>query len=143
LLSDPPGNDIFIAEEDLGGALSGDLVAVEMKRRKLARQGRERRGMNWSRPAGRVVKILERAHPRIVGTFQAGPQGGRVVPDTPGVFHDLDVLPDDRGEAKHRDKVAIELVEPDPLCLSPFSRGRKPGAQAARGTRNEGSFYMY
>ncbi|MGD0089325.1 MAG: hypothetical protein ABSE73_05335, partial [Planctomycetota bacterium] len=35
LLSDPPGNDTFIAPEDLGGALSGDLVAVEMKRRVL------------------------------------------------------------------------------------------------------------
>ncbi|MFH0939235.1 MAG: ribonuclease R [Planctomycetota bacterium] len=121
LLSDPPGNDIFIAEENLGGALSGDLVAVEMKRRQMARGRRRRFGRSdasWSRPAGHVVAILERAHPRIVGTFylrhrNGGALGpvGYVVPDTPGIFHQLDVLASDRGAAKDQDKVAVELIE--------------------------------
>jgi len=140
LLSDPPGNDIFIAPEDLGGALSGDLVAVLLKRRKLQGGRRERAtagsprrggwgGAGWSRPAGRVVTVVERAHPRIVGTFctkrSTGFQpvnmgrmpmppdaiAGVVIPDTPGVNGDLEVLAGDAGQARNNDKVAVELLE--------------------------------
>lgn len=127
LLSDPPGNDIYIAPEDLGGALSGDLVAVEQKRRKF--QGKRRGPAGWSRPAGRVVQILERAHPRIVGTFYTrrgtGFQpvnmgrmpmppdaiAGVVIPDTPGVREELEVLTGNAGPARQHDKVAVELIE--------------------------------
>lgn len=136
LLSDPPGNDLFIAQEDVGAALNGDLVAVELKRnfdRPGKRQGKFfRGGGSGSRPTGRVVRIVERANPVIVGTYfshrQTTPlpasvhrdreknklQGlvvGHVVPDTRGVFSELDVLFENRGEAKDQDKVAIELVE--------------------------------
>ncbi|HYG75754.1 MAG TPA: ribonuclease R [Planctomycetota bacterium] len=125
LLSEPPGNDVFIAESDLGGAMSGDLVAVEMKRSKhFSRKSRFGYKVNASasRPVGRVIKIIERAHARIVGTFYAhhrredlprSPQSviGHIIPDTPGMFAELDVLAINRGEAKDKDKVAAELVE--------------------------------
>jgi ribonuclease R len=116
LLSDPPGNDVFIAPEDLGGALSGDLVAVEMKRRVQRASGRGRfGGGHWSRPAGRVIRIMERARPRIVGTYRSykdnyGPVG-YLVPDAPGMFTELDIYEEDRADAKSGDKVAVELIE--------------------------------
>jgi ribonuclease R len=135
LLSDPPGNDLYIAQEDVGGALNGDLVAVDIKRdfdRGSKRNGKFFRGGGSSRPSGRVVKIVERANPVIVGTYFSHRQTtslpapvhrdreknklqgivvGHVVPDTRGVFSELDVLFENRGEAKDQDKVAIELVE--------------------------------
>jgi ribonuclease R len=119
LLSDPPGNDIFIEACDLGGALSGDLVEIEFKRHRQMQSRRPRRGRSgggWTHPTGRVVKILERAHPRIVGTFHAEPPihglAGCVIPDTPGLLHGLDVLAPHFAGAKNGDKVAVELVEP-------------------------------
>ncbi len=135
LLSDPPGNDLFIAQEDVGGALNGDLVAVELHRKfdhGSKRHGKYFRGGSGSRPTGRVVKIVERANPVIVGTYFShrasaplpasvhrdreknkltGLVVGHVVPDTRGVFSELEVLFENRGEAKDQDKVAIELVE--------------------------------
>jgi ribonuclease R len=122
LLSEPPGNDIFIAAEDLGGALSGDLVAVELKRRRDQGGGRRGKfgygGMGGNKSTARVIKIIERAHARIVGTFyvdrrsaaRGGPVG-RIVPDTRGMFSELDVLEGDTGGAKDQDKIAAELIE--------------------------------
>ncbi|MCY3023757.1 MAG: hypothetical protein NTW87_32655, partial [Planctomycetota bacterium] len=137
LLSDPPGNDIFVAQEDLGGALSGDLVAVEMKRRRLEGRGRRKSGWGgagFSRPAGRVVRILERAHPQIVGTFylsrgDAAPGlAGRVVPDTPGMPEELGVLDGDSGAAGNHDKVVVELVE----TAETHRSGARPTARVVR-----------
>ncbi|MBI3829306.1 MAG: ribonuclease R [Planctomycetes bacterium] len=125
LLSDPPGNDVYISQEDLGGAMSGDLVAVIPKRSEHGRrQGRRYISGTGSgqRPSGRVVEILERGHPVVVGTFylhKAGrydpPEGpgGFVVPDTRGVFTQIDILPADKSSAQDGDKVEIELLEPE------------------------------
>jgi ribonuclease R len=116
LISDPPGQDLYISQQDLGGALDGDIVAVEMKRRTF--QGKRRgRGPVFSRPGGRVVKIIERRHARIVGTFYARRPSwpheiaGRIVPDTRGLFAELDVLAEHKGAAADHDKVVVELIE--------------------------------
>jgi ribonuclease R len=139
LLSEPPGNDIFIAEGDLAGALTGDLVAVITKKR-VERTGRRGKfggggygGAGGSRPAGRVVKILERGRPKIVGTYHAhrtdasfrNAPGGYVIPDARGIFTELDVMPTDRNHAKHGDKVAVELVE----TAEVFKSGHRPLAR--------------
>ena len=138
LLSEPPGNDIFIAEGDLAGALSGDLVAVVTKKR-VERTGRRGKfggggygGAGGSRPAGRVVKILERGRVKIVGTYHAhradafrNAPGGYVIPDARGIFTELDVMPTDRNNAKHGDKVAVELVE----TAEVFKSGHRPLAR--------------
>ncbi len=137
LLSDPPGNDLFIAAEDLGGAISGDKVAVELQRRAAApthKRGKFfRGGGGLSRPTARVIKILERKHDKIVGTYFAhrgsgalpgsfhrkreqgkleGTVVGHVIPDTRGLFAELEVLYENRGDAQDQDKVGVELVEP-------------------------------
>ncbi len=51
--------DIFIPPDSLGTAMNGDQVMVNIVR--LGREGRAE---------GRVVKILDRAHPTVVGTFR-------------------------------------------------------------------------
>lgn len=108
LLSEPPGNDLYIGQDDLGGALSGDLVAVTTKHGK-----RGRRGGGYGRPSGRVVKVLERARAKLVGTFHARGKFAFVEPDARGLFGEIPVAFEDRGEAQEGDKVAIELIEPE------------------------------
>jgi len=139
LLSDPPGNDIFIGESDLAGAMGGDLVAVEMKRAKdfsrKSKFGYKVSGGSGNRLVGRVIKILERAHSSIVGTFYAhhrredlvqSPKAtiGHIVPDTMGMFNELEVKAVDRFGAKDKDKVSAELIESDSQRL-----GAKPTAR--------------
>ncbi len=120
LLSEPPGNDLYIGAEDLGGALSGDLVAVVPKHRPQGRNPRHLRGQRKTN--ARVVRILERARTLIVGTFFTRPplpydhpgmdkRRGYIVPDTRGLFGEIEVLEADRSEAREGDKVAVELVE--------------------------------
>ena len=152
LLSDPPGNDLFIAQEDVGAALNGDTVAVEIKRvqqRESHRRGKFFRGGGNARPTGRVIRIVERAHPVIVGTYFShrqtrplpdsfhrnreknqldGTVVGHVVPDTRGVFSELEVLYENRGEASDQDKVAIELIEND----QSRSTGQRPTARITK-----------
>lgn len=120
LISEPPGNDIFIPPDATGGALTGDLVAVEL-RRKQFRPPNGRRGNDTSgqKPVGRVVKILERAHPTVIGTFyylsrsKKASNGfiGHVIPDTPGIFNDIPVREGDRNGAEDGYKVAIKMLE--------------------------------
>ncbi|HYF51848.1 MAG TPA: ribonuclease R [Planctomycetota bacterium] len=119
LISEPPGNDVFIAEENLGGAVSGDLVAVALEQHRYQRTRHGRGSSGSFRRTGRVVRVLERAHPTIIGTFHLRRERadatsgvvGFIQPDTPGMFHEIDVLADDRNGAKDQDKVAAELVE--------------------------------
>jgi len=65
--------DVFIPPGELGGAMQGDQVLVEVDPPKA--DGR------WS---GRVLRILERRNPTVVGTFRLGPadrgQGNVVIP---------------------------------------------------------------
>ncbi len=123
VISETAGNDIFVGADDLCGALSGDLVAVALSRR-VERPRRGKFGQSYgsphSRASGRVVKILERGRSRIIGTYQAQESdrfrhalGGTVIPDARGMFTEFDVMPLDRNGAKHHDKVAVELVDPE------------------------------
>ncbi|MBE7466976.1 MAG: ribonuclease R [Planctomycetes bacterium] len=115
LISEPPGRDLYIPKEELHGALDGDLVAVLPRRKPV---GRQRGG--GMRTSGQVIKVLERVHKLVVGTFYANPEwkgmpesgtGGYVVPDTRGLFEHIQVLPEHAKDAKDGDKVAIALME--------------------------------
>lgn len=67
-----------------GGAMDGDLVRAEIKRRNPAQRGRRRRGRpdaDGLRTEARVVEILERHLPRWVGIYRTGGRCGRVEGD--------------------------------------------------------------
>ena len=61
--------DIFIPPFDVGEAMHGDQVLVELSPH--SRQGRSE---------GRVVRVMERAHPTVVGTFHYGHRHNYVRP---------------------------------------------------------------
>jgi ribonuclease R len=103
---DPSLSEIAIAESATGTALHEDRVLVRRAPRgKYFRDG--------DQETGTVVRILERARTRIVGTLQQGRASLHVIPDDPRISHDILVPPArDVGRPAHiGDKVVVELRE--------------------------------
>jgi len=65
---DSPSQNVFIQRRHLGGALHGDRVVA-----RIINEDSEN-------PEGKMVKILQRAHPEIVAQFYFERKGGRAVP---------------------------------------------------------------
>ena len=109
------GQDLYVAEEQMGQAMHGDLVAVELLHRQ---QGRGRRGVKLG-PAGRVVKVIDHATERLIGTYQPGGKFARVVPDDPRLFRDIYVVLKGKGAAKEGEKVLVRITEWPSLHRNP------------------------
>ncbi len=62
----PIDQDVFIPPGEMGGAMQGDQVLVELS---PPRHGQSRFGQLDQRRAGRVVRILTRRNPTVVGVF--------------------------------------------------------------------------
>lgn len=86
--------DLFIGRDSLGDAMHGDRV--------LARIERQRPD---GRAEGRVVQILEREHPTVVGLFRYGPHGNFVLPYDTRILHEILILPGDELTPELRLKV--------------------------------------
>ncbi len=65
--------DLFIPPDQSGDAMHGDRVLARIERRKPSRDGA-------GRAEGRIVRVLDRAHPTVVGIFRRGPRGNVVLP---------------------------------------------------------------
>jgi len=74
--------DLFIGRDNLGDAMHGDHVLARIVRRRAD-----------GRAEGRVVQILEREHPTIVGLFRYGPQGNVVLPYDTRILHEVLIPP--------------------------------------------------
>ena len=64
--------DVFVPRDAVEDAMHGDHVIVKVQR--VAGMG------GAQRAEGRIVRVLERAHPTIVGLFRYGPHGNAVLP---------------------------------------------------------------
>jgi ribonuclease R len=107
----PNDPEIFITRQGMGNALHGDLVQVKLVEFKGHDQRPQRGGRRGGRagrrstqktgsgrsggrgPTGRIVRVIERARPRIVGRFQSGPRGGVVMPVDERLSMPLPVAP--------------------------------------------------
>jgi ribonuclease R len=85
--------DVFIPARNMGDALHDDHVLVKIAKKKPARRGRCTR-----RPAtdkteekleGSIIRVLDRAHPTIVGRFFQHPRFPFVIPVDPRMIHDI------------------------------------------------------
>ncbi len=92
--------DIFISPANMKGALSGDTVLVQV----LARRKRRK-------PEGKVVKIIERAKEKYVGTFYGTAKRGEVEPDDPSLPRRIPVVKGKTKGARDGYKVIFSLVE--------------------------------
>src|ERR1043166_7785033 len=127
LVPETPGQpDVFIAAENTGTAMHGDRVVVRVSRD--VPPARRRAG----RDEGRVIRILERARDKIVGTLQQTRNFYYVVPDDPRFVHNVYVAPSTK--AKRGDKVVVRLetwesrhVNPEGEIVEVLGRADAPG----------------
>jgi ribonuclease R len=109
VLTNDPGNDIYIAPKDLRNALHGDRVKVQLfARRKKGKL------------EGEVVKILERARTEFVGTVQQSGSFWFLVPDNRKMLVDL-FIPRDKLNGAQAGEKALALMTGWPeKASSPF-----------------------
>lgn len=108
LITEDKANDIFISETNMGTALHGDMVRVQL----FARPEEKNQ-------EGKVVEIQKRARKNIVGTFQQGKYWSIVVADDLKIQRDFYIAPEHTMNASHGQKVVINLLEWEDEHLNP------------------------
>ena len=76
--------DVFIPRDAIEDAMHGDHVLAKIQRRSGGVSGAQR-------AEGRIVRILDRAHPSIVGLFRYGPHGNTVLPYDVRIQHEVEI----------------------------------------------------
>ncbi|HXW54121.1 MAG TPA: VacB/RNase II family 3'-5' exoribonuclease [Candidatus Cybelea sp.] len=74
--------DLFIGRDKLADAMHGDRVLARIENRKPD-----------GRAEGRIVQVLKREHPTIVGLFRYGPHGNHVLPYDVRLQHEVFIPP--------------------------------------------------
>jgi ribonuclease R len=98
VLNEGRGRDVFVPGSLLESAMDGDQVVVRIER--------SPRGKN---PNGRIIKVLNRAHPTVVGTFEKGRRFGYVVPLNDRLFRDVLIPSGEEESAKPGDIVVARI----------------------------------
>ncbi|HEY8347671.1 MAG TPA: ribonuclease R [Symbiobacteriaceae bacterium] len=105
----PEAEDVFVGREALNGAWHGDRVIVRLS--PPSRVG--------GRREGEVIRILERANHRVVGTFEAAKHGGYVTPDDRRLPEDIFIPKGATNGARTGEKVVVQIVTwPGPRRLA-------------------------
>jgi ribonuclease R len=86
--------DLFIGRENLGDAMHGDHVLARIERRRAD-----------GRAEGRVVQIVKREHPTVVGLFRYGPHGNVVLPYDTRLHHEIAIPPGEELTPALREKL--------------------------------------
>ena len=97
--------DLFIGRNLLGDAMHGDHVVARIERR-------SRPGLAV-RAEGRVVRILRRAHPTVVGLFRYGPRGNVVLPYDTRLLHEIIIPPGEELTPELRAKLDADAQPAD------------------------------
>ncbi len=86
--------DLFIRRDAVGDAMHGDSVLARIERRRAD-----------GRAEGRIVQIVEREHPTVVGLFRYGPQSNVVLPYDTRILHEIVIPPGDELLPALKDKL--------------------------------------
>lgn len=95
------GADIFIAPDNMGGAMNGDIVEADLLPPYLWTKSKE----------GIVIRVLERKTTEVVGTFQKNKKYGFVVPDDKKACDDIFIKRDFFRNAQNGDKVVAKITK--------------------------------
>lgn len=90
--------DVFVPANALMGAMNGDRVMVKCTKK-------------TGKCEGEVIKIIERAHKQIVGTYEESKNFGFVIPDDQKIRSDIFVSRNQTLGARQGDKVVVEIVK--------------------------------
>ncbi|HEX6881325.1 MAG TPA: VacB/RNase II family 3'-5' exoribonuclease [Terriglobales bacterium] len=113
--------DIYIAPVNIGPAMHGDRVLVELGRRK-----------EEGRTEGRILKIVDRAHTTVVGTFHYGQRHNYVRPIDEKVTVDVIIPPGKEWPAESAEDE--EESEHFSGTRGKLSRPKKPNVDRVLGT---------
>jgi ribonuclease R len=101
--------DVFIPPNAVEDAMHGDHVLVRLQRVSESR-GRDFRvagARGGQRAEGRIVRVLGRAHPSMVGLFRYGPRGNVVLPYDVRMQHAVEIPPGEELTAELREKLGV------------------------------------
>lgn len=93
--------DVFIPRDAVEDAMHGDHVLAKLQRVS------EFRGGGGQRAEGRIVRVLGRAHPSVVGLFRYGPRGNVVLPYDTRIQHEVEIPPGEELTAELRAKLGV------------------------------------
>jgi len=93
-------DDVFVSPNDLAGAMNGDTVVIRVSHK-----------TSGERPEGTVIRILERAITKVVGTFNAGKHFGFVIPDDNKITGDIFIPENAEHGAMEGHKVVAEITK--------------------------------
>jgi ribonuclease R len=97
--------DLFIGRDNLADAMNGDRVLARVEHRRPD-----------GRAEGRVVQIVERENPTIVGLFRYGPHGNHVLPYDTRIHHEVLIPPGEELTPELRRKLGAQTTgEPVPI----------------------------
>ena len=94
--------DVFIPRDAVEDAMHGDHVLAKLQRVSDFRGGGSHGGQ---RAEGRIVRVLGRAHPSIVGLFRYGLRGNVVLPYDSRIQHEVEIPPGEELTAALREKL--------------------------------------
>jgi ribonuclease R len=103
---------VYVSAVNLKEAFHGDRVVARVER--TTPKGLE----------GRIIRILERNLPRIVGRYEEseGRVGGYVVPFDRRILHEIFIPAGEAGEARSGEMVAAEMTRPPTATRNPHGR---------------------
>ncbi len=96
--------DVFIPRDAVEDAMHGDHVLAKLQRVSEFRGGSGRGGQ---RAEGRIVRVLGRAHPSVVGLFRYGPRGNVVLPYDTRIQHEVEIPAGEELTAGLRAKLGV------------------------------------
>ncbi|MCX7903006.1 MAG: ribonuclease R [Caloramator sp.] len=116
--------DIFIAAENINGAMHNDRVVARIIKAATPTKTAE----------GEIIKILKRANTRVVGSFEKNSYFGFVVPDDKRIYQDIFISKSNFNGAKNGDKVIVEVTKwpekrrnPEGKIIEVLGNKNKPG----------------
>jgi len=90
--------DLFIGRDNIGDAMHGDRILARIEHRRPD-----------GRAEGRIVQVVERAHPTVVGLFRYGPHGNVVLPYDTRILHEILIPPGDELTPALREKLGVDM----------------------------------
>ncbi|MFL6281329.1 MAG: ribonuclease R [Vicinamibacterales bacterium] len=108
---DDAKGDLFIAGSNLNQAMHGDRVVARIER------------VSGNRAEGRIVRVLERGAASVVGRFDLdASRVGFVVPFDRRLIMDVQIPPDEHGNAQPGDMVVVEITRWPTPARGPLGR---------------------
>ncbi len=109
ILDEENKEDIFVPPQNMGTALDGDKVLIQLVERKGGGfRGRRQTGSEPSQ-VGKILKVVQRNSRPIIGTLAQSEKFYYVVPDNSKIAHDIYVDQNDLKKAAVGDKVIVKI----------------------------------